>query len=196
MKKIIGWVLVAVLMVAIPWVYASVVKDSMTFEGPLTILNSITQTGNQTVTGNLTVTGNTTQTGNIGVTGNVVVDGGYIRPEVYTRTSAQGALTWDVSYGNVLITSGTTPLTITLPQITTAMAGYEFTIINHSGATTRTVASYGSGYDTIESTLGTITGTSDANNDAAGDTTTWMAMPAATISGTSAYWKLIDYLRS
>jgi len=72
--RVLGYLAVGVLIVALPLVWATVVKDSMTFEGPLTIKAAITHTGNNTQTGDLALTGDITQTGDQAVTGNVVVD--------------------------------------------------------------------------------------------------------------------------
>ena len=193
-KKILqalGYLGIAVLIVAIPMAWASIVKDSMTFEGPLTIKAAITHTGNNTQTGNLTLTGDITQTGSQAVTGNVVVESGYFRPEVYKHLSATGALTWTTAKGNTLILSGTTPIAIALPTITAAMSGYTLTVKNESGATTRTLTPT-AGIDAIEATQGTMTGTADASMDAAGDVAVWMAVHTDHLSGVSPVWMIVS----
>jgi len=189
----LGYLGIAVLIVAIPLAWATVVKDPMTFEGPLTIKTAITQTGNTTQTGNLTLTGDITQTGSQAVTGNIVVDGGYIRPEVYKHPSTSGALTWTTAKGNVLILSGSTATAIALPAITAAMSGYTLTVKNESGATTRTLTPAATGLtDCIEATQGTMTGTSDASMDAAGDVAVWMAVHTSHLSGVSSVWMIVS----
>ena len=181
---------IAILIVAIPIAWASIVKDSMTFEGPLTIKAAITHTGNNTQTGNLALTGNITQTGNQAVTGNVVVESGYFRPAVYSHASTSGALTWSTAYGNVLILSGTTPIAVALPAITAAMSGYTFTVKNESGATTRTLTPNAGVTDYIEATQGTMTGTADASMDAAGDVAVWMAVHSGDLAGAYSVWMI------
>ena len=57
MKKILGWVLVAVLAVAIPLAYGTVVKDDMDYEGTNTHTGTMTRTGAYTQTGDYTLTG-------------------------------------------------------------------------------------------------------------------------------------------
>ena len=200
----LGYLGIAVLIVAIPIAWASIVKDSMTFEGPLTIKAAITHTGNNTQTGNLTLTGDITQVGALGltgditqtgsqaVTGNVVVESGYFRPAVYSHASTSGALTWSTAYGNVLILSGTTPTAIALPAITAAMSGYTFTVKNESGATTRTLTPNAGVTDYIEATQGTMTGTSDASMDAAGDVAVWMAVHSGDLAGSYSVWMIVS----
>ena len=187
----LGYLGIAVLIVAIPIAWASIVKDPMTFEGPLTIKAAITHTGNNTQTGNLTLTGDITQTGSQAVTGNIVVESGYFRPEVYEHPSTSGALTWTVAKGNTLILSGTTATAIALPTITAAMSGYTLTVKNESGATTRTLTPT-AGVDAIEATQGTMTGTADASMDAAGDVAVWMAVHTSHLSGVSSVWMIVS----
>ena len=193
----LGYLGIAVLIVAIPLAWATIIKDPMTFEGPLTIKAAITQTGNLTLTGDITqvgalgLTGDITQVGSQAITGNVVVDGGYMRPEVYKHLSTTGPLTWTVAKGNVLILSGTTATAIALPTITAAMSGYTLTVKNESGATTRTLTPTAL-TDCIEATQGTMTGTSDASMDAAGDVAVWMAVHTDHLSGVSSVWVIVS----
>ena len=188
----LGYLGIAVLIVAIPLAWATVVKDPMTFEGPLTISGAITQASNTTQTGNLTLTGDITQTGSQAVTGNVVVESGYFRPAVYSHASTSGALTWSTAYGNVLILSGTTPIAVALPAITAAMSGYTFTVKNESGATTRTLTPNAGVTDYIEATQGTMTDTSDASIDAAGDVAVWMAVHSGDLAGSYSVWIIVS----
>jgi hypothetical protein len=74
--------------------------------------------------------------------------------------------------------------TLNLPTITSAMDGYPLTVKMESGATALTVTPT-AGVDAIESTVGTITGTSDATIDNTGDVSTWVARYR---SGASSYW--------
>lgn len=184
-KKIVGWVLVSVFLVAIPVVWATVNKDAMTFEGALTILNNITHTGNYTITGTFT------QTGDMSTSGSVTI-GNELNIKSYTiPASSVTAYTHSFDNGNLVYLdkalAGTpTSCTITLPQITAAMDGTVFILKQlDSGTTAAVVTPYGLGYDGIESTRGTVSGTSDNTTDAVGDAKAWMAYYT---SGTSSYW--------
>ena len=183
----LGYLGIAVLIVAIPLAWATVVKDPMTFEGPLTIKAAITQTGDFALTGDIT------QTGDQAVTGNVVVEGGYFRPAIYKYASTSGTtLTWSTAYGNVLMLSGTTATAIALPAITAAMSGYTLTVKNESGATTRTLIPNAGVTNYIEATQGTMTGTSDASMDAAGDVAVWMAVHSGDLAGAYSVWLIVS----
>lgn len=136
------------------------------------------------ITPAVTITGALTQNG--AATFNAAVVN-----ETYYHAGASGNLTWSYAYGNVLLLSGTTATTITLPAITAAYDGYRLVVKNLSGATTRTIAA-AVGVDAIESTRGTLTGASCTVLDAAGDCREWMAVHADTVSGTSSYWMQIS----
>ena len=199
MKKILGWMFVALLIAGIA--SATVVKDSMTYTSVVTFIGGLVNTGA------LTQTGAVTAVGDIGVTGNIDVTGSYISDTYHYDSSSgvspsftSGGLTWDKDYGNYLIASGTTPMYVTLPAITADMTGYTFTVKN-SGVTIVNIDAYGavaSNGDYIEATRGTLTGTSDATIDAEGDVKTWVAIykdalaPTETESGVTSIWMLKD----
>jgi len=188
MKKILGWIFVALLIAGVAG--ATVVKDKMTYENVVTFI------------GGLVNTGTLTQTGDVGVTGNVSTEGAYIGTPYFFDSSGVTAgisngLTWDADYGNTLILSGTTASFVNLPAITAAMDGYKLTIKNADNAVVRgivasgTTAAYtavtdGKSKDYIEATQGTLSGVSDINLDAAGDIRTWVAIHKDSIVSTSA----------
>lgn len=121
--------------------------------------------------------------GDVRVDGSITV-GNEVVEKTYSHASTDGALTWDVSYGNILICSGTTPSAIALPTITAAMDGYILKVKNISGATERVLTPTAL-VDTIESTRGTESGTTDGTADAAGDYIEWIADYR---SGASGVW--------
>jgi len=142
--QVLGYLGVGILIMAIPFVWATVVKDPMTFEGPLTIKAAVTQTGNTTLTGNITQTGNQSVTGTIAGT---AIKGG-IATLAYTNKSG---LVVTGTEGNILLANtglateipglcqgpgDSAGVTVVLPVPTTALEGYEYTIIkSDSGAT-------------------------------------------------------------
>lgn len=172
--------------ISIVWATEDMGSRPYKFDGTITHNNNMTRTGTLTQTGAATVTGAVTITGDVAITGGLSVSDEIIVPP-YEYASTAGALTWTTAYGHVVICSGSTESSIALPTITSAMSGYIFTVKNQSGATTRTLTPT-AGVDAIESTRGTITGTSDTTIDAAGDVGTWMALYR---SGASPYWVYI-----
>jgi len=94
---------------------------------------------------------------------------------IYTH-SGVSVLTWDISYGNILLVDLTDlpSLAVALPTITEAMDGYVLTVKNISGATATTLTPTAL-IDTIEETAGTMTGTADDTVDAAGDSKAFVA---------------------
>ena len=172
--------------ISIVWATEDMGSRPYKFDGTITHNNNMTRTGTLTQTGAATVTGAVTITGDVAITGGLSVSDEITVP-LYYHDSATGALTWTTAYGGMLVCSGTTATAITLPAITAAMNGYEFTLKNQSGATTRTVTPT-SAY--IEATQGTMTGTSDANVDAAGDVRTWVAVHSDYLSGTTSVWMI------
>jgi len=140
--------------------------------------------GTQTFTGAAARTGVLTQTGAIDMQ-----DAG-IYHDTYDHNSDTVAggdtLTWKTDYGDTLLTSGTTGITVTLPTITAAMNGYELTVKTVSGVTTTLTPT--AGVDAIEASQGTMTGTSDSDLDAAGDCATFIAVYSTQTSGVSSVW--------
>jgi len=101
--------------------------------------------------------------------------------------TSDAATSWSHSDGNFILISGTTgPLVYTLPTITAYMTGFEITFKTESaGSVTVTPVAT---IDAIESTLGTMTGTSDTTLDAAGDCGTWVAIYNTVSAGVSSVW--------
>jgi len=129
---------------------------------------------------------------NVDITGDDVQVNEALTQETYYYESTSGTtLTWAYSYGNFLSISGTTATVVLLPAITAAKSGYILYVKNVSGDTTRTMTP-SSGVDAIESTQGTMTGSSCAKIDAAGDHRTWIAVYSSDTSGASSVWMLIN----
>lgn len=175
-KKILGWVLVAVFIAAIPLVYATVVKDSMTFE-------KLTSTGTFTAA-DIAATGTLTQVGNIAQDG-ALVQGWDTVGTATTATLAATSQDWIL----VNKTVGLASLTIALPTITSALDGKVFIFKQLDSGTTDASITPTAGVDAIESTRGTLTGVSDYVIDAIGDRKGWKAHYR---SGASPVWLLID----
>lgn len=116
---------------------------------------------------------------NVLVKGQLNVDG-TTRDKIKYVTGATTLTPYD---GNVVYATLSAPATLTLPAITAEMDGMLLTVKLLSGTTTFTVSPDAA--NTIESTQGTTTGTSDTTIDANGDCRKWRA---AYISGSTPYW--------
>jgi hypothetical protein len=188
MKRILGWILVSVLLVAIPVVYATStgssrkVKDAMTFAG------TVTMTGAETHSGAVTYSGVVTNNDGVYFNNEVVM-------EPFKLTSVASATspavsTWAYSNGNIAIFSGATPYNLTMPAITATMSGYVFIVKNESSGVSR-IITVATG-DNIEAAQGTMTGTSDGSVDAAGDVAVWMAIHSDHLAGVSSVWMILS----
>jgi hypothetical protein len=180
-KKILGWVLVATLMVAIPLALATVIKDNMTYTG------TVAMTGTETHSGAVTNSGVITHSDGVIFNDEVVL-------QPYKMTSVGSAAdpalgTWAYANGNIGMFSGSTAYTLTLPTITAAMSGYVVTFKNEADAIARILAS-GTG-DGIEDSQGTMTGTTEEDMDAVGDVLTLMAVHTTHLAGASSVWMIV-----
>ena len=108
---------------------------------------------------------------------------------------AGGAIEWETSMGNIIMMSGATTSYIMLPLITEQMSGYELTLkVNANPAAgsgyNRYIVSDGApgGNDQMEIAQGTLTGTSDSEMDAVGDTKTYVAVHHSYLSGVTSVW--------
>lgn len=122
--------------------------------------------------------------------GTVTCNGAFVLEPYYYESTSGTTLTWAYSYGNFLSMSGESATVIVLPTITEAMSGYVLFAKNISGSYARTMTP-AVGVDAIESTQGTLTATSDANLDAAGDVRAWVAIYSGDTSGASSVWMLL-----
>lgn len=173
-KSILGWVVVSGLLVAIPLVYATTIKDDMRFEGSMTV-------GNEFVIKTYTISG-TSDVALTAANGNVI-----ILQQVSTSGTSNCAGTSASLYE------------IRLPEITAAIDGMPIILKNKSGLSSFATFSGsgvtdqqvvpGSGYDTIEATQGTESGVSYIALDAAGDCTMFVA---DYVSGSTSVWRLVS----
>ena len=149
MKKILGWIFVALLIAGIA--SATVVKDSMVFEGVVTFINSVTNSGVVTNSvGTIETPVTLTETAGIGyvITGPSQGEVFYVAPN-----GLQGVGSFDSIAG----------VTVVLPASVAANKGWMPTIINTSG--TSPMILYIDGAATIAKSGVTYHGTADAEGD-------------------------------
>jgi hypothetical protein len=104
------------------------------FHDTVTVDGASTLTGAVTMSSTLAVTGDTTLSGDLDVT-NEFVHGKYDSDEIASHTGcATGAdLDIDPADGDVLIFTGTTAVTLSLPSLSANLDGWMFTMINRAG---------------------------------------------------------------
>jgi len=168
------WMLGFLCVVAIA--YATVVKDGMIW-----IADNV-HIGDMTRTGDLTQTGDIILTGRLDVSGPVTSG-----TTIITATLTQATTSNDTYYVN---NTGCLDSGVTAFAITEELDGFLLTVKHYgnSGTTAIRINPYSSA-DAIESTQGTLSGTSDTSLDAAGEVRTWQAHY---ISGASNVWQLMS----
>jgi len=130
-----------------------------------------------------TITWTGTLSGDLPVSGSVTV-GNELVQKTYT-VSGVTEYTLESEDGNIILLDkvAVNEVAIALPTITAALDGYVLTFKQIDSGTSNAVLTPTALTDTIESTRGTATGTSDATINAAGDTKSFVADFESGVSG-------------